>query len=276
MSVDSKSTRLIGFATEYFTLWNMAEIRRYEKINNLDVHVWTDWVYTYRQNLSKSEEQAIEKFKKRFGYHPEIDDSLRGQTSSFTKTEREMLPYTVFPFGKLQMVNILESDDAWQLNRVLSGEGAIGHPKEFNTSKPLRRRVLARKRLIELGEIIKFKHLGDKWDDNKGEWINNVQLKYISKIDYEHMIRVQRSSWLHENGEKVELSLQLVKKTGYESSYGYIYIIIYKTRGGQEYTYKGSTPPNIEDEFTRVTATIKNGEYRQIKQNLIQRVKILS
>jgi len=64
MSVEAKNTKLIGFATEYFTLWSLTEIRRFEVINNVRTHVYTDWKYTYIQNLSKSESEAIIKFKK--------------------------------------------------------------------------------------------------------------------------------------------------------------------------------------------------------------------
>lgn len=270
-------TKLIGFATEYFTLWNLAEIKRFEEINGIHTHVSTDWKYTYLQNLSKSEEQAIEKFKERYGYEPEIDESLRGQTSSFTKTEMMMMPYTVFPFGKLQMVDILSADDVWQLNRVLSGEGAIGGHKEFNTLKPLKRKVLARKRLIELGEIIKFKHIGEKWDEKNGEWIQNVELKYISKRDYNKLIEAKESKFYHENGEKVEINLKEVFRTGYNSSFGYVSIVTYENEVGHKYIYKGSSIPDLgeSEEFVTVKATIKHSEYRGIKQNMIQRVKVL-
>lgn len=277
MSVNTQSTKLIGFATEYFTLWNMAEIKRFETINDVVTHVSTDWKYTYIQNLSKSEDEAIAKFKERYGFEPEIDECLRGQTSSFTKTERMIFPYTVFPFGRLQLVNILESDDVWQLNRVLSGEGAIGHPKEFNTSKPLKRKVLARRRLIELGELIKYKHIGDKWDDVKGEWILNVELKYISKRDYAKIIEAKESRFYHENGEKVVLALKEIFRTGYDCMYGYTSIVTYENEIGNRYIYKGGSVPDLgeEDDFVTVKATIKHNEYKGIKQNMIQRVKVV-
>lgn len=269
--------KLIGFATEYFTLWNLAEIKRYEDINGIHTHVSTDWKYTYIQNLSKSEEQAIEKFKEKYNHEPEIDETLRGQTTSFTKTEMMMMPYTVFPFGKLQMVEILSTDDVWQLNRVLSGEGAIGGPKEFNTLKPLRRKVLARKRLIELGEIIKYNHVGSKWDDKNCEWIDDVNLKYISKRDYSKIIEAKESKFYHENGEKVEINLKQVFKTGYDSAFGYVSIVTYENELGHKYIYKGGSVPYLgeSDGFVTVKATIKHNEYRGIKQNMIQRVKVL-
>lgn len=269
--------KLIGFATEYFTLWNLAEIKRFEDINGIHTHVSTDWKYTYIQNLSKSEKQAIEKFKEKYNHEPEIDETLRGQTTSFTKTEMMMMPYTVFPFGKLQMVEILSTDDVWQLNRVLSGEGAIGGHKELKTSKPLKRMVLARKRLIELGEIIKFNHIGEKWDNVKGEWIKNVKLKYISKRDYNKLIEAKESKFYHENGEKVEINLKEVFRTGYQSSFGYVSIVTYENEVGHKYIYKGGSVPDLGENknFVAVKATIKHNEYRGIKQNMIQRVKVL-
>jgi len=187
-----------------------------------------------------------------------------------------MFPYTVFPFGKLQMVNILETDDVWQLNRVLSGPGAIGHPKEFNTSKPLRRRVLARRRLIELGEIVKFKHVGDKWDDRLGEWILNVNLSYITKRDYDYKIKVQNSFFLHTEKERVGLELKEVRRAGYDSMYGYVSIVTYNDLEGNEYIYKGTTSPCFNEEgFTKIKATIKHEEYKGVKQTIIQRVKVI-
>jgi len=276
MSVESKSQKLIGFATEFFTLWSLVEIKRFDTINDVVTHVSTDWKYTYIQNLSKSEEEAIRKFKERFNYEPQIDECLRGQTSSFTRNEVMLFPYTVFPFGKCQLMEIMKSDDVWQLDRVLSGPGALGHVKEFNTLKVLKRRVLARKRLIELGEIIKYKHTGDKWDDIEGEWIHNVELKYISKRDYNKMIEAQQSRFYHENGEKVTLKLKEVFRTGYDSTYGYVSIVTYENEIGYKYIYKGSSIPDLGDgdDFVSVKATIKHNEYRNIKQNMIQRVKL--
>lgn len=274
--------KLIGFATEYYTLWNEATIEHYRTNEKGEhFHAGTTIKYTYIQNLSKDEDTALEKFAKRFKVNIEdieVDESLRGIPSrSFEKYIARAIPADEFPFGRFQYCKIADCDDVFQLKRVYQGEGAIGGNRE-SKSTPARRRVLARRKLVQLGELIRFDHMADLWDNDKGEWLKEaVPTKYILKWEYERILKVQASAWAHNTGDKITTELRWIKSTGYESAYGYVSIVTYASRDGIEYIYQGTTPPNIpkDDEFYKVQGTIKNTEYKEIKQNTIQRVKLL-
>lgn len=275
------STITIGFATEFYTLWSITEAPVYRTVNDKHIQVGINWHYDYRQNLSIDKEKAVAKAHKMFPRQEfiEIDECLRGVSSKrFTRYEERVLPFTVFPFGRYMGCDIATCDDVYQLNRVLSGEGAIGGAKEYKTSIPLRRRVLARRRLIELQELIRYNHTVKQWSEAIEDFIA-VSRKYITKYEngkrLDAIARAQMAP-THLDGDKVELTLTLVKLAGYESAYGYVTIATYNDENGMIYTYKGSSKPSIGmDGFTKVKATIKNSEYNGVKQVLIQRVKVL-
>lgn len=283
MAIESIN-KVIGFATEYYTLWSVAENKQYVTNPNTGehIHVGTNWVYNYIQNLSKDEEQAIKKIAERYNISEDsviVDEGLRGVTTrSFEKYIKICMPYTVFPFGKLKWMEIRTSDDVWQLKQVLEGNRSIGGHEEFNTLIPRKRKVLARQRLLELGEIIRFNHIGKVWDDEgEGNW-EEVPCKYMTKRDYENHLKAQASFHLHSEGDKVEVSLKCIHCTGYDSAYGFTSIITYENEKGEQYIYKGGTPPDIElgdDKFTKVKGTVKHGEYKGIKQTFLQRIKIV-
>lgn len=276
----SNVRKLIGFATEYYTLWNEITIEHFKDINGVWTQTGTTIKYNYIQNLSKDENSALAKFAEKFNVNIEdieVDESLRGIPSrSFEKYIKRELPFNVFPWGRFMFFPIMECDDIYQLKRVYSGEGAIGGSDEFETSIPMRRRALARRRLIQLGELIKQDWMDKQWNDNTLEW-DEVPSKYMFKYDYERFLKSKSSFWSHNNGDKIIKDLKQIKSTGYDSSFGYVYIITYISSEEIEYSYKGSNPPNIpnDGEFHRIQATIKNSEYKGIKQNLIQRVKLL-
>lgn len=257
----AKNNKVIGFAREFYTLWTVIEIPRYANIEGARVHVGTEWKYTYIQNLSMDLDKALEKVENAWGVKsPEIDESLRGVSSrSFSRYEQRALPYTVFPFGKLMHQEISTADDVWQLTRVFSGDGSIGGGKELDTLIRQKRRVLARRRLIELGELTK------------------VDGKLLTKKEIEHLEKVKASEWFNKDGERVELKLIFVSSTSFETSFGRTYVVTYKDENGRVYIYRGGSPPYIEDkdEFFTVKVTIKHDTYREVKQTLIQRPKVL-
>lgn len=225
------------------------------------MHVGTEYNYNYIQNLSKDLDKAIDKVEKLWGVKdPEVDESLRGVTTrSFSRYEHRALPFDVFPYGKLKYMPIMDSNDVWQLQRVYNGEGSIGGDKEFETSIPTRRRVLARRKLVQLGELIRI----------EGKW--------LTKREIEHNKKVSDSVWIHNDGERVELKLLIVSKKHYDSDFGMVYVITYHDENDNVYTYKGGSPPYVENEseFFNAKATIKHSTYKEVKQTLIQRVKIL-
>jgi hypothetical protein len=223
------------------------------------------------------EEAAVEKFKLRYKKEPFIDEGLRGMKTSFTKTEVASFSHHVFPYGKLQCMSIAESDDVWQLKRVLNDGGGVGNPKEFGTLKVEKRRALARRRLVELGELVRHDHYGKVWNDEKSEWEQSPKiLKYMNRREYQNFMKAKHSVYYGVDGARVDLSLKETHRTGYDSAYGFTHIITYQTESGEEYIYKGGSPADISDkEFTRVKATIKHSLYKDIKQSLIQRIKTI-
>jgi len=88
----------IGFARKYYTLWNIEE----EVIQSQDAYgkYWPTMRYTryfYVQNISMD----IKKVKLKYP-DVSIDESLRGQTQDFVKTQKLSLPPEYFNFGKHQ------------------------------------------------------------------------------------------------------------------------------------------------------------------------------
>jgi hypothetical protein len=99
------------------------------------------------------------------------------------------------------------------------------------------------------------------------------------------------------NGQRLELTLTFLKRTGYESDYGFINIYNFQDAYKNIFTYKGTSHPfykyvqwneivdgvehsgrdildlEINDTIT-FTATIKHSEYKGQKQTFIQRIKI--
>lgn len=78
------------------------------------------------------------------GWEEDLD--LRGEHGSFERTVRQLnaMPDWMFTFGKLSGTDIRVSEDVWQLTRAMEKE--LGG----------RRRVIARQRLMELGEYYRF------------------------------------------------------------------------------------------------------------------------
>lgn len=266
--------KIIGFARQYYTLWNLSIVPVFSTVNGKHIKVGDRYNYTYIQNLSKDEESAIAKVKQRFNLNfVDVDESLRGVTQrSFSRYVKMSLPFTVFPFGKLMHENIIESNDVWQLMRVYEGEGATGGYDEHLTSIPVRRRVLARRRLIELGELVRYDHQDSKWVGNNLIDFNN---KYATKATIDRLVKIKESKWLHSDGERIDLRLKEVKRFGFETQFGWTTVVTYVSDDGNEYIYKGGSAPSMSEEFINIKATIKHSEYRGVKQTMLQRIKIL-
>jgi len=87
---------VIGFATEYYTLWEYSQREVYTTDNYGNHHVsGVDHVYRYVKNISID----IEKVKTKYP-NVEIDETLRGKINSFSYNERVNLPTDFFWFGK--------------------------------------------------------------------------------------------------------------------------------------------------------------------------------
>lgn len=252
--------QVIGFATQYYTLWNVSEPTKRE----LSAHDYTFvTTYTYRQNLSKSLDKAKEKLK---GTDYEIDLSLRGTSSFETSSGRfSNLEDYHFSFGKLIAEDIRTSNDVWQLDRAMREE------------KSMRTRVYARRRLIELDELVRQDWIDREWI---GDELIDVKRRYMTKEQYQKIMEKQLSdsqnNHYYKDGEKVTLKVKLLKHFSYETQYGMVYINVFLDEQSRQFKYKGSTPPYIENknELIELSGTVKHSEYNGVKETRLMRIKV--
>lgn len=140
--------KVIGFTEVYYTLWEVGEVYQ-EQIYSMGMVVGSvsKQQVTYIKNLSMDFEKAKAKLA---GQTFDIDLELRGHSSFTRVTGTEWIdwethfPQDVFSFGKMQGVPFAEATDLWQLNRA------------WREEKSARRRANARRRLIELGEVVRY------------------------------------------------------------------------------------------------------------------------
>lgn len=245
---------IIGFATQFYTLWDVQVQQHYSTINSQHYHTGTTYTNTYIKKIAKSLDKVQTLYP-----GVTIDESLRGLSRSFSTRIKIELPQTVFPYGQLEGALIMECTNVFQLKRLFENTDHYQHTA--------RRRALARRRLIQLGELVKPDaklNLSDKY-------INPTHLKYV----IERKQREDASGYFFNEGDKVQLTLRKVHSTGYDSAYGFVSIVTYQDSEDRLFYYKGSNPPNIDDEMVDVKCTIKHSEYKEVKQTLIQRVKVL-
>ena len=107
----------IGFATEFFTLWEVESVNDYATINGVHTLSSTRTINTYIQNLSKTESAAIAKAQSMGCHSSEIDEDLKGKSRSFTKyvnhcsQEERELNEDEFQYGKFVGQKIAECSD---------------------------------------------------------------------------------------------------------------------------------------------------------------------
>ena len=107
----------IGFTEKYFTLWNVNSTPRYSTDWTGKHHqVGVDTQYTYLQNLSMNESQAIEKAKIKGVTDTDVDVDLRGKNRSWKSYKSngfvvDTINPKNFQFGKYSNESILESED---------------------------------------------------------------------------------------------------------------------------------------------------------------------
>lgn len=277
-------THIIGFATEFYTLWS------YEKENVYAGNVVMNGVgpqiiginhrYYYIKNISKDLEKA-----KALYPGVEIDEELRGVTRSFERFEKAEYPANCFSFGMLAGKEIAtlshSKDHVWQLFRAMNQENGG------------RRRVLARRRLIEMGELLRYKHteIQTRWkrveDFNEYDYREGSHEEpYTVEIKHNYatpkFIEINESKkrqaaqpYFFTDGQKVELSIKQVGATGFTGTYGYTFIRIYETEDGKTVKYTGSSPIDLVDGFNKVKATIKHKEFRGNKETHLLRMRVV-
>ncbi len=144
----------IGFSTKFFTLWNITKEVMYTTNLRGEHHPSHEKInYTYIQNLSMDEEQAILKAKEHGATNLEVDTDLYGRNSSFFKEVKlfSELPKDInpfFTFGRHCDEDILSCQDISYLHwyfketgnryakKVLIANGYIEHDgKVYNDTE---------------------------------------------------------------------------------------------------------------------------------------------
>ncbi len=276
--VSSNGGLVIGFTNVYYTLWYVSA--PYKKFVSQYDFYWTVDVQYY-QNLSHNLDEAIAKLK---GQPYTIDLNQKGQNGSKysyqTSGKLSSRPIEQFSFGKLEGQLITVSEDEWQLTRAME------------TEKNPRTRVIARRRLIELGLLVKhnhvtFENINENWNkrDENGNLLEEsyiqrpINHKYISKkqFDFEQFKKTQNemSGHFYNEKDKVTLNLKQIRQNSFDTQYGTCYVITYLSDDNRIFKYKGSSPLEISKEiFQTVAGTIAHGEYQGVNETRLLRMKI--
>lgn len=245
----------IGFATEFYTLWDVTdrEVWGTNEVTGQRYLIGISTDYYYIKNISKDLDKVHE-------LHPDliVDEELRGQSHSFQvfHRDREPLPadyYLYFPYGKLKGDVISDSFNEWHLLRLFNDEYANK-----------RSRALARRRLVDLGTIIKY----------NGRWIKTADLQ---KYELDRFKRSLVGGHHFEDGQRVELRLRFIEATSFHTQFGTTWVETYGSECGRLFKYMGSNTPDISaDEYTTVMATIKHDYYKGDMETKLQRIKVVT
>lgn len=248
----------LGFSSMYYTLWEVGEpTKRYTSGATVN-GVFTGSFYmeqkcTYLQNLSTNYDAAISKIQERSSGKYNIDLELRGH-STFVRNcgiAGNDMPDYIFSFGQLMGQDIRTATDVWQLKRAMKEE--VGG----------RRRVYARLRLIELGELVRNTFEGENY-------ITPAHFKYLSdKADKQN-----KSGHFFENGSRVTLTLKRIGGLSYDTQFGTVFIEEYLTNDDKVVKYKGSSPLDIDEDFIEVVGTVEHSEYNGNPETRLKRMKM--
>lgn len=107
----------IGFAKQYYTLWDIAEETVYRTVNDVHFAAGIKTTFTYYQNLSTDLEKAISKAKSMGVTILEVDEDLRGKTRSFSsvKNRNDIYNDNQFKFGRYEALQIEDCKDVEHL-----------------------------------------------------------------------------------------------------------------------------------------------------------------
>jgi len=228
--------KIIGFATQFYTLWDYEAIPQY-KTDSYGNHHQTgvNHNYYYIKNVSTD----IDKVKTLFP-SIEIDTELRG-TSSFTRNEKLDLPENYFWGGKYAgklIDDILEIDFKYCLWSAENYNMAYitNHPKyiaHFEAIEKAKQDEINSKNLLKAGDIVEleFTRNGYNADDEYTEcWTeanyNDVEVavncngvKLVSGM-YPYLMPVVNGKAQKTKGKKITVTVLEVLKTGIY--YGYV------------------------------------------------------
>lgn len=255
---------IIGFSNKFFTLWYY---ERVPVVVNGRTIAYDD-KYRYVKNISFDESKARKLYP-----NANVDLSLRG-SESFTSRVVVELPYFLVQYGSLKGHHISELDDRRVLFAIYNSF------RLYKTN--IRSVVLARRRLIEMGELKRYENLidvSDKFYQESGNIITyltkrNYATEFtISKIERDK--KYSEVQYLHNDNERLRVTIKRVSSTSYPTMFGECYIERYENEKGDVYIYKGTTPPKTElFVFYDMGVTIKHSEYKGNKQTIIKRPKV--
>ena len=266
--------KVIGFANQYYTLWNVSEPYR-EYVSEHSWYMKVDCQYI--QNLSKDLEAAKAKLTGEY----RINLELRGEKGwSFSERvggkQSSLLPYQ-FPehfYGYVgQDIRTIEDEAGIKMLWVLYMKKEIwdNSVEEHNFKnlnphwvKPV---VYARRRLVELGKLIRY----------KGKYYSP---KYLEIVKAKEEIVEQKSALEHGSffteGARIDLEVKEIDRFNFESKFGTTFIQTLATSCGKLVKYMGASPIDIaNDTFTKIKATIKHSEYNGVNETKLQRIKLI-
>ena len=257
--------QVIGFATEFYTLWSYEVVDQYSSndvVNGVAPMVIGQRIYyTYHKNISTDLTKVKAKYPEL-----EIDEELRGRHSSFWRSIKVIPETGLMSFGMYAGWRVENMTDVWQLHRAMNGE------------PNLRTRVLARRRLVELGDLVLFPHYTESVCEDTYTWLP-VRKKYITVNQISAQLQgfeasKRKSGHWESEGKRISIELREVGSIGFETQYGMCYVVTMVDYDNRKFTYKGSNPPpTSKEEFRKLTGTVKHSSYKEEPQTLLQRIK---
>lgn len=162
---------------------------------------------------------------------------------------RKLKQYEKYPFDMFFGKPIAKMNDERRLF------GIIGHHL-----CPLRMQAIARRRLIELGHIVR----------HAGKWITKKELRKIQKEE----VKQRGDAHYFEDGKRVKV--RVTKELLYQGQGAYGTFFIYRfvdIDTGDVYHYKGGEPHRFMK--AEIMGTVKHEEYKGVPQTNLQRIKVI-
>jgi hypothetical protein len=174
----------IGFTNKYFTLWDIQSSPQYSQDSHGHVTLThTSVIYTYLQNLSMTESEAIAKAKAKGCVNLEVDKELFGRNESWSVIHKgycflpdDLCP--LFTFGKYEGTKILNCTDIQYLLWFFS-----------KTNSRYAKMILLQNGYVELNNHIYTKaQFEEIQESRKAKELMDLELKAIEDSGSGHII----------------------------------------------------------------------------------------
>lgn len=175
--------QIIGFATQFYTLWNYEAIPQYRTDSYGNHHqTGVEHKYYYVKNVSTD----LEKVKSLFP-NVEIDAELRG-TSSFTRNEKLDLPNNYFWGGKYAgklIDEVMEFDfkyclwsaENYNMPYITNHPKYIAHFEAIERQKQLE---ISQAQTVKVGDVVELEFVSNGYN---GWFSDNGKVNYINSND---------------------------------------------------------------------------------------------